>query len=70
MDPTGSSAPGDAEIDLLPVRMLNEFVYCPRLFHFMHVAGRSFRVQLQAAPVEAPRPRSDRARAPAGSRIR
>jgi CRISP-associated protein Cas1 len=22
---------------LLPVRMLNEFVYCPRLFHFMHV---------------------------------
>src|SRR5690606_27146604 len=26
--------------DLLPVRMLNEFVYCPRLFHFMHVEGR------------------------------
>lgn len=25
--------------DLLPVRMLNEFVYCPRLFHFMHVEG-------------------------------
>lgn len=24
----------------LPVRMLNEFVYCPRLFHFMHVEGR------------------------------
>ena len=23
----------------LPVRMLNEFAYCPRLFHFMHVDG-------------------------------
>ena len=28
------------EIDLLPVRMLNEFAYCPRLFHLMHVEGR------------------------------
>lgn len=26
--------------ELLPVRMLNEFAYCPRLFHFMHVEGR------------------------------
>jgi CRISPR-associated protein Cas1 len=26
--------------DLLPVRMLNEFAYCPRLFHLMHVEGR------------------------------
>ena len=26
--------------DLLPVRMLNEYAYCPRLFHFMHVQGR------------------------------
>lgn len=26
--------------DLLPVRMLNEFAFCPRLFHFMHVDGR------------------------------
>jgi CRISPR-associated protein Cas1 len=25
---------------LLPLRMLNEFAYCPRLFHFMHVEGR------------------------------
>lgn len=25
---------------LLPVRMLNEYVYCPRLFHLMHVEGR------------------------------
>lgn len=24
----------------LPVRMLNEFVYCPRLFHLMHIEGR------------------------------
>jgi len=26
--------------DLLPVRMLNEFAYCPRLFHLEHVEGR------------------------------
>lgn len=26
--------------DLLPVRMLNEYAYCPRLFHLMHVQGR------------------------------
>ena len=25
---------------LLPVRMLSEFAYCPRLFHLMHVEGR------------------------------
>lgn len=28
------------EPDLLPVRMLNEYAYCPRLFHLMHVQGR------------------------------
>jgi len=28
------------EADLLPVRMLNEYAYCPRLFHLMHVEGR------------------------------
>jgi len=26
--------------DLLPARMLNEYAYCPRLFHLMHVDGR------------------------------
>lgn len=26
--------------DLLPVRMLNEYAFCPRLFHLMHVNGR------------------------------
>ena len=26
--------------DLLPVRMLNEYAYCPRLFHLMYVEGR------------------------------
>ncbi len=26
--------------DLLPIRMLNEYAYCPRLFHLMHVEGR------------------------------
>jgi len=35
------SADGDgAGPDLLPVRMLNEYAYCPRLFHLMHVEGR------------------------------
>lgn len=32
---TGGEGP-----ELLPVRMLNEFAYCPRLFHLMHVEGR------------------------------
>jgi len=32
-------ADGDG-VDLLPVRMLNEYAYCPRLFHLMHVEGR------------------------------
>ena len=36
----GADHPGDDTPDLLPVRMLNEFVYCPRLFHLMHVEGR------------------------------
>lgn len=31
---------GEVGVTLLPVRMLNEFVYCPRLFHFMNVEGR------------------------------
>ncbi|MGH7467579.1 MAG: CRISPR-associated endonuclease Cas4g/Cas1g [Longimicrobiales bacterium] len=30
----------DLTPDLLPVRMLNEYTYCPRLFHLMHVEGR------------------------------
>lgn len=39
------SMPSDSHLDhraktLLPVRMLSEFVYCPRVFHFMHVEGR------------------------------
>lgn len=29
-----------SETDLLPVRMLNEYAYCPRLFYLMHVDGR------------------------------
>lgn len=35
-----SETPDDKPDDLLPVRMLNEYAYCPRLFHFMHVEGR------------------------------
>ncbi len=30
----------NAAIELLPVRMLNEYAYCPRLFHLMYVDGR------------------------------
>ncbi|MGE3173960.1 MAG: CRISPR-associated endonuclease Cas1 [Vicinamibacterales bacterium] len=37
----GDEQPQDrSDHALLPVRMVNEFVYCPRLFHFMHVEGR------------------------------
>ena len=34
-EPTGTPS-----AELLPVRMLVEFAYCPRLFHLMHVQGR------------------------------
>jgi len=37
-DPADS--PDDPGPRLLPVRMLNEFVYCPRLLHLMHVEAR------------------------------
>lgn len=37
MDPAPSQEHTEEQ---LPVRMLNEFVYCPRLFHLMHVEGR------------------------------
>jgi len=30
----------DAVAEILPVRMLNEYVCCPRLFHLIHVEGR------------------------------
>ena len=29
----------DTEADYLPARMLNEWVYCPRLFYYEHVEG-------------------------------
>ncbi|HEY4245266.1 MAG TPA: CRISPR-associated endonuclease Cas1 [Lacunisphaera sp.] len=29
----------DPAADLLPARMLNEFIYCPRLFYYEHVEG-------------------------------
>lgn len=32
-------SPPDPSVSL-PVRMVNEFAYCPRLFHLMHVEGR------------------------------
>ena len=37
--PPDADAHVDAE-EPLPVRMLNEYAYCPRLFHLMHVEGR------------------------------
>lgn len=40
--PAGTEADKSSQQDgdLLPVRMLNEYAYCPRLFHLMHVEGR------------------------------
>jgi CRISPR-associated protein Cas1 len=40
--PAGMEASDSSEQEayLLPVRMLSEFAYCPRLFHLMHVEGR------------------------------
>ncbi len=43
-DPKTATAPKTRpevanEDNLLPVRMLNESVYCPRLFYLMHVMG-------------------------------
>jgi len=45
MSADGNEQPGSQDgceetEDLLPVRMLNEYAYCPRLFHLMHVEGR------------------------------
>jgi CRISPR-associated protein Cas1 len=34
-----SQSAGDPAADLLPARMLNEFIYCPRLFYYEHVEG-------------------------------
>ena len=40
VDATEDRQASRPESDLLPVRMLNEYVYCPRLFYLMHVDGR------------------------------
>jgi CRISPR-associated protein Cas1 len=39
-DAGGRNGHESDSLDLLPVRMLNEFTYCPRLFHLMHVEGQ------------------------------
>ncbi len=39
MDAPVLSSPHRDHADLLPARMCNEFVYCPRLFHLEHVQG-------------------------------
>ncbi len=36
----GPLSASERSTGLLPVRMLNEYAYCPRLFHLMHVEGR------------------------------
>jgi CRISPR-associated protein Cas1 len=36
---TDSDLPAASSVELLPARMLNEFVYCPRLFFYEHVEG-------------------------------
>ncbi len=37
--PPSSVRPPPKEVDPLPARMLNEFVYCPRLFYYEHIEG-------------------------------
>jgi CRISP-associated protein Cas1 len=38
---SASAQPNEHDADdLLPARMINEFVYCPRLFYLMHVEGQ------------------------------
>ncbi len=37
--PNSTPAASPAPEDLLPARMLNEFIYCPRLFYYEHVEG-------------------------------
>src|SRR4051812_46257413 len=39
-DAPDSRSGNSPDTDLLPVRMLNEFAYCPRLFYLMHVDER------------------------------
>ncbi|MGH8953060.1 MAG: CRISPR-associated endonuclease Cas4g/Cas1g [Acidimicrobiia bacterium] len=39
-EPLPAQMEGEEGPELLPVRMLNEYAYCPRLFHLMHVEGR------------------------------
>ncbi|MBM3852818.1 MAG: CRISPR-associated endonuclease Cas1, partial [Verrucomicrobia bacterium] len=36
---SSADLPAVSRVDLLPARMLNEFVYCPRLFYYEHVEG-------------------------------
>ncbi len=40
LDPAESSNCDDANDRYLPARMINEAVYCPRLFYLMHVEGQ------------------------------
>ncbi len=37
--PAGAPVGDSGRTDLIPARMLNEFVYCPRLFYYEHVEG-------------------------------
>lgn len=37
--PDPPEPPAASNVEPLPVRMLNEFVYCPRLFYYEHVEG-------------------------------
>src|SRR5947207_1747071 len=37
--PDPPEPPAVSYVEPLPVRMLNEFVYCPRLFYYEHVEG-------------------------------
>lgn len=59
--------------DLIPVRMLNEWVYCPRLFSMMHVEGLMeanadvWKGRYRHAGRDAPSERVSRRKAPEGA---
>lgn len=59
-DQNASSQAVEAENEdrYLPARMINEFVYCPRLFYFMHVEGQ-FEANAETVEGEAVHERVD-----------
>ena len=70
----GKAATGQQEHEaaLIPARMLNEWVYCPRLFYLMHVEGLMeanadvWQGRFRHAKRDRPTDRASRRKQPAG----